>query len=198
MEQKFKDKLMRKRRTNCTMMSRRRRRMPTGARRSVAPGLKWPWWKWVPCMEGEESSSCWWYHTLPCIFSQIIAGGDVSIGRKLNYDYPNDSERGPCKVDPCCVTGWHSGLLKSISWSLTFTSEVCTHPSHPLCVCLELRSRYLVLVVLCPCVWSYSFRLNFTLILFVFQTSALLHWMNIEHEQNLLGGVTFLAPFSHF
>ena len=133
MEQKFKDKLMRKRRTNCTMMSRRRRRMPTGARRSVAPGLKWPWWKWVPCMEGEESSSCWWYHTLPCIFSQIIAG-DVSIGRKLNYDYPNDSERGPCKVDPCCVTGWHRGLLKSISWSLTFTSEVCTHPSNPLCV----------------------------------------------------------------
>ena len=39
-EQKFEDKLMRKRRTNCTMMSRRRRRMPTGARRSVAPGLK--------------------------------------------------------------------------------------------------------------------------------------------------------------
>ena len=39
MEQKFKDKLMRKRRTNCTMMSGRRR-MPTGARRSVAPGLK--------------------------------------------------------------------------------------------------------------------------------------------------------------
>ena len=41
LEHKFEDKLMWRRRTNCTMMRRRRRRrMPTGARRSVAPGLK--------------------------------------------------------------------------------------------------------------------------------------------------------------
>ena len=33
-------KSLRRRKTNYTMMSRRRRRMPTGARRSVAPGLK--------------------------------------------------------------------------------------------------------------------------------------------------------------
>ena len=117
------------------------------------------------------------------IFSQIIAG-DVSIGGKLHYDYPNDSERGPCKVDPCCVTGWHSGLLKSISWSLTFTSEVCTHPSHPLCV---PRAK---IKVLSPC-GPLSMRLILLVPVKLYAPSVCIFYFCIftalnGHEQNLL------------